>query len=152
MFDRREAILARLVEIATGIEGIAKVYRNKDEIPEKSRPAIVIWDADESADDSDPTGRPVGAPRRVGMTPEIYILLGSSPEDIGTSINLIRSRVIAAIYSDATLKGLTVNGEGIRYEGCATALSRGRSMEGEMGLSFTFTYLLSHAELLDVTA
>ena len=33
------------------------------------------------------------------------------------------------------------NGD-IRYEGCATALARGRMMEGEMGLSFTFTYVL----------
>ena len=35
----------------------------------------------------------------------------------------------------------------IRYEGCATALARGRSMEGEMGVSFSFTYVLRPEEL-----
>ena len=26
-------------------------------------------------------------PRRVGMTPEIYLMLGAKPEDVGTAIN-----------------------------------------------------------------
>ena len=32
-------------------------------------------------------------------------------------------------------------------KGCATALARGRSMEGEMGVSFSFTYVLRPEQL-----
>lgn len=150
--DHREAILSRLLEIAAGIEGVTKAYRNQDDIPEKSRPAIVILDGDEAADDGDPGRRPTTAPRRIGMTPEIYILLGSSPENVGSSINLIRARFVKAVMTDATLRGLTLDGDGIRYEGCATGLARGRSMEGEMGVSLTFTYVMRPEKLVeDVT-
>jgi hypothetical protein len=151
--DNREAILARLLIIAAGVDGVAKSYRNKDDVPETSRPAIVILDGDEGSDDSDPGRRPANAPRRIGMTPEIYILLGGTPATVGTDINLIRAKFVKAVMTDATLIGLTLDGVGIRYEGCATGLARGRSMEGEMGLSFTFTYLM-RPELLfeDVTA
>lgn len=150
--DNREGILARLLVIASGIDGVTNAYRNRDDIAETSRPAIVILDADEAADDSDPGRRPATAPRRVSMTPEIYILLGAVPADVGTSINLLRARFVKAVMTDATLLALTLDSVGIRYEGCATGLARGRSMEGEMGVSFTFTYVMRPDTLEDVTA
>jgi hypothetical protein len=45
------------------------------------------------------------------------------------------------------LAGLVGSSGEVRYEGCATALARGRSMEGEMGVSFSFTYVLRPEEL-----
>ena len=147
MTDRREMILARLLVIAKGIDGIAAAFRNRDEISEKQRPAIVILDADEAADDSDPSGRPSRSPRRVAMTPEIYILLGSKPEDLGTAINALRARLVTAVLTDDQLISLVGSNGDIRYEGCATALARGRSMEGEMGVSFSFAYVLRPQEL-----
>jgi len=147
MTDRRELILMRLLEIARGIEGVTSAFRNRDEISEKQRPAIVILDADEAADDADPVSRSSRAPRRVAMTPEIYILLGAKPEDLGNAINILRARFVKAVLTDAQL-GSTVGTNGdVRYEGCATALARGRSMEGEMGVSFSFTYVLRPEEL-----
>lgn len=150
--DSREAILARLLVIAAGVDGVTNAYRNRDDIAETSRPAIVILDADEAADDSDPGRRPAAAPRRVAMTPEIYILLGATPANVGTSINLLRARFVKAVMTDAPLIAMTLDGVGIRYEGCATGLARGRSMEGEMGVSFTFTYVMRPDTLEDVTA
>lgn len=147
MTDRREMVLARLLEIARGIEGIAAAFRNKDEISEKQRPAIVILDADETAEDTDPTSRPSRSPRRVAMTPEIYILLGAKPEELGTTINTLRARLVKTILADAQLAGIVGSNGDIRYEGCATALARGRSMEGEMGVSFSFAYVLRPEEL-----
>ena len=94
MTDRRELILMRLLEIARGIEGVTSAFRNRDEISEKQRPAIVILDADEAADDADPVSRSSRAPRRVAMTPEIYILLGAKPEHVGTEINALRAKFI----------------------------------------------------------
>ena len=147
MTDRREMILTRLLEIAVGVEGIVAAFRNRDEISEKQRPAIVILDADEAADDADPVSRPSRAPRRVAMTPEIYILLGAKPEDLGTAINTLRARFVKAVLGDAQLSLIVGSNGDIRYEGCATALARGRSMEGEMGVSFSFTYVLRPEEL-----
>ena len=147
MTDRREMILARLLEIAKGIDGVTAAFRNRDEISEKQRPAIVILDADEAADDADPAQRPSRSPRRVAMTPEIYILLGAKPEDLGTAINRLRARLVSAVLTDEQLIALVGSNGDIRYEGCATALARGRSMEGEMGVSFSFTYVLRPEEL-----
>lgn len=147
MTDRRELILVRLLDIAGGIEGIASAFRNRDEISEKQRPAIVILDADEAADDADPTTRPARSPRRVAMTPEIYILLGAKPEDLGAAINRLRARFVKAVLIDAQLASIVGTNGDIRYEGCATALARGRSMEGEMGVSFSFTYVLRPEDL-----
>ena len=147
MTDRREMILTRLLEIAVGLDGIFAAFRNKDEISERQRPAIVILDADEAADDADPASRPSRAPRRVAMTPEIYILLGAKPEDLGTAINSLRARFVKAVLGDAPLSLIVGSHGDIRYEGCATALARGRSMGGEMGVSFSFTYVLRPEEL-----
>ena len=147
MTDRRELILVRLLEIAKGIEGIAGAFRNRDEISEKQRPAIVILDADEAADDADPGSRPARSPRRVAMTPEIYILLGAKPEELGSVINALRARFVKSVLGDSQLGSIVGTNGDIRYEGCATALARGRSMEGEMGVSFSFTYVLRPEEL-----
>ena len=147
MADRREMILTRLLEIAVGVEGIVAAFRNRDEISEKQRPAIIILDADDAADDADPSSRPSRAPRRVAMTPEIYILLGAKSEDLGTAINTLRARLVKAILMDPSLLTILGSSGDARYEGCATALARGRSMEGEMGVSFSFTYVLRPEEL-----
>jgi hypothetical protein len=51
------------------------------------------------------------------------------------------------VLTDTTLADLVGTNGDVRYEGCATALARSRMMEGEMGLSFTFTYVLRPDEL-----
>jgi hypothetical protein len=149
MTDRRELILARLLGIAQALPGTAAAFRNKDEISDRQRPCIVILDADEAADDADPPGlaRRPNAPRRVGMTPEIYLMLGAKPEDVGTVINGFRAAFIKAVLMDSELASIVGNNGDIRYEGCATGLARGRNMEAEMGLSFTFSYILRPDEL-----
>ena len=103
MTDKREQILVRLLGIAQALPGIAAAFRNKDEISDRQRPCIVILDADEAADDADPSGlaRRPNAPRRVGMTPEIYLMLGAKPEDVGTAINGFRAAFIKAVLMDS---------------------------------------------------
>ena len=149
MTDKREQILVRLLGIAQALPGIAAAFRNKDEISDRQRPCIVILDADEAADDADPSGlaRRPNAPRRVGMTPEIYLMLGAKPEDVGTAINGFRAAFIKAVLTDPELASIVGSNGDIRYEGCATGLARGRNMEAEMGLSFTFSYILRPDEL-----
>ena len=146
--DKRETILARLVEIAAGLPGIATAVRNQDEISERSRPAIAVFDADESGDEA--TGRqdhPGRAPNLVVMTPEVLILLGTLPESVGSALNELRAKLVKAVLTDAQLIALTGANGRVCYAGCSTHLGHGRSMEGSMGVQFTFAYVLRPEQL-----
>ena len=141
--DTREAILNRLVEVGKDLAGIKTAKRNELDIQESDRPAFVVLDADESTDDSSfNRGRPARAPVIVGMTPECYLLIEEvDGANIGTTINDYRRRLIKAVLTDASLVALCKDGD-IRFEGFATGLASGRSMEGEAGISFSFHYVL----------
>lgn len=143
MSDVREAILSRLVEVAGKVNGINGAFRNAANLSDTKLPCVVIWDGDEAADDGDPP-RQAAAPRRVAMTPEISLAVAAEPELVGTELNKMRARLVSAILSDATLIGLTgiSPAGGIRYEGCATELHQGRTMQAVMSLRFSFTYVL----------
>lgn len=144
--DKRESILARLREIGEGVSGIVKAARNEGAIDEDDRPAIIVLDADEQSDEGD---RGDGRSFRVALSPQIFILLSGKPEDVGSQLNAFRAKLLAAIFSDATLRALVGINGGIRYEGCATGLATGRSMEGEMGLNLSFHYILKPADLIN---
>lgn len=146
--DKREAILTRLAEIAGGIAGIKTAVRNQDEVSERARPAIVIFDADEAADESSgERGRTGKSPNIVEMSPEVLILLGAPPETVGTALNAMRAKLIKAVLTDNDLAVLTGTNGGARYAGCSTHLGSGRSMEGSMTLQFAFTYVLRPDQL-----
>lgn len=137
----REDILARLTVVAAGLPGIATALRNSNATSDTNLPAIIVYDADEVADERDPPSRPTRTPRRVSMTPEILIKVVGVPESIGTAMNEILAELQTAVVADAALIALVKDGE-IRYMGCATQLAIGRAMIGEMGVSFSFTYIL----------
>ena len=149
MPDLREQILARLLEVAATVPDVSNVYRNRGGISETARPAAVVLDADEAVEDEDFGSRPARSPQRVVMTPEIFILVNDRAADIGMELNKLRRRMIRRVLTDATLIDLVGSNGGIRYAGCGTALAVGRSMEGEMALSFAFRYVLEPAELED---
>jgi hypothetical protein len=146
--DRREAILARLVELAESIDGINEVFRNPTNVPEEAVPAIVIFDGDETVEDADnDSRRPSNSPVRIGMTPEVYIVLGDKPENVGTLLNGLRFAFLKAVNTDAELMSLTGvdarPGIGdVRYNAGVTSLSVGREMFGDFAIQITFTYLL----------
>jgi hypothetical protein len=146
--DKRELLLQRLVDIASGLPGIATVTRNQDEISEHKRPAIAIFDADETADETaERQDHPGRAPNLVVMTPEVLILLGAAPESVGTALNEVRAKLIKAMLTDTELIALTGPNGRVRYAGCSTYLGHGRSMEGSMGVQFTFAYVLRPEQL-----
>lgn len=148
MTDIREDILARLVLVARGVSGINGAFRNGFDLDESKVPCVVIHDGDETADDADPF-RQAAAPRRVRMTPEIYVLVASDPETVGTQMNLYSRRLAKAILADSTLIALTGTSPvgDIRYEGCSTGLSKGRQVQGECRLHFSFGYVLRVSDL-----
>lgn len=144
--DKRESILQRLVEISAAIEGVATAVRNQDEISERSRPAIAIFDADESAAEHaiEHTGR---APNIVEMSPEVLILLGAKPETVGSALNSLRAKLIKAVLPDTQLIALAGPNGHVRYAGCSTHLGHGRSMEGSMSVQFSIAYVLRPEQL-----
>lgn len=145
--DTRELILDRLLTVAAGVAGVRKVARNQQEIADSELPAILIFDADEGADDRDPTSRPSIAYRRVAMMPEVRIMIGARSSDVGAGINALRAAFIKAVLTDDTLIGLTAERSGPRYEGCATQLKIGRSMQGDMLVMLRFAYYLKPSQL-----
>jgi hypothetical protein len=146
--DRRESILQLLVVIARSIEGIRNVYRNKTDISALQRPAIVIYDADESADErAFSRGRPTRSPNIIGLTPEIHLMAGRDSEAVGSDLNAMRMAFIKAVLNDADL-GLILGNNGVaEYMGCSTDLGQGRTAEGNMAVMFQFNYPLLPDEL-----
>lgn len=146
--DRREEVLARLLVIATELEGINKAVRNKKAISEDQRPGYMINDADEEADEREVgRGRGGASANLVTMTPEQVIVLGNVPEAVGTDLNTLRRAFVKAVLTDEALHEIVGSNGEIRYKGCATGLAQGRTMEGEMGIFITFTYPFLPSEL-----
>ena len=83
MPDTREEILARLVAIGSQVPGVTAAGRNRVALSETARPAIIVLDADEAAEEEEPRGRPGTAPQLVVMTPELFVLAGKPAAGIG---------------------------------------------------------------------
>lgn len=146
--DKREEILARLVAVATTVPGISTVVRNQDEISEHKRPAVAIFDADETTDEAaERQDHPGRAPNVVVMTPEVLILLGARPETVGTALNELRAKLVKAVLTDQPLINLAGPNGRVRYAGCSTHLGHGRSMEAAMDVQFSFAYVLRPEQL-----
>lgn len=146
--DRREEILARLLDVCGEIEGIKRAWRNKDELNEHERPCIRFWDGDEGQSESvTQNGHRGGGGHVYLMTPVVGIALGAAPEKVGTLLNEMRVKVIKAITTDAALLEACGRNGGIRYLGLNNAIEAGRAAEGEMLLQFAIAYPLIPAEL-----
>lgn len=138
--DKREDILARLFTILSGIRNITTVARNIDEMPEGSRPCIVLIDGDEARSDTS-RGKAMQTVVMV-MTPRIAIGVSNSPDNLGPDINAIRAKVLPAILGDATLATILGANGRITYDGLAGKLSQGSLMASDMELNFTIQYPL----------
>lgn len=144
--DRRELILARLLAVLTATEGVIKAVRNDLQAPEGKLPMVILLDGDEQSTQSDEgRGRPSIGPRIMNLMPEIYLIVQDG-ENAGPDLNSMRRRIIYNILHDEPLLALVKDRE-IRFEGVQTAMALGRAIAGEMGLDFTFPYVLRDAEL-----
>lgn len=154
--DYREAILARVEAIGTGLSLFTLVGRNKLRPSETQLPAYIVMDGGEETDARDPKDlRAARAPRRVRMRPSIIIYAGDTASNVGTDLNNFRKAVLNAIFTDATLigvpatqpgqaptQGLVLDQRSIDYLGCNPFFDMGRQVEGTMELHFEFTYAL----------
>lgn len=147
MTDRREAILSRLLDVLAGVDGVVLAARNRAEVSESRRPAIILLDADDEADEAiRGRGRPAFGPSRVEMTPEIWLLAGGAENNAGSELNTLRARIVRAVSTDAGLQALCLDGD-IFYAGCNSRFAAGRQIEGDMLIRFAFSYILNPQEL-----
>ncbi len=142
--DKREDILARLLTVLKGIEGVEEraVVRNKEDIAETLRPAIVMYDADEAQPENfsvEGRGRPPEGILVLELQPEIFIVVQKSAKDVGTALNELRAAVIKAVMTDAQLITLCRQ---IIYTGFTPSLAAGREMVGQARMHFSFQYVL----------
>lgn len=145
MSDNREAILARLQTLFESSMPGVNIFRNRLRIPDDKLPAVTILDGDETPGERKP-GRPANSPIIVYMRPEIYAFTDAVDDKVGPALNTLRRAVIKAVMNDNVLLGLCKDGE-VSYEGYSTGLAQGRSLEGEMAIAFSFTYVLRPASL-----
>lgn len=143
--DPRELIMARLDAICSGLAGIT-VYRNRPMSAEDAKPAIVIMEGDELADDGD-RNRHGLAPRRVTMTPSLFLLVSEQPEAVGSALSELRARVLYAVLSDSPLAAITADNRGAAYMGATVAMDNGRRIEGALEMTFALTYIMRPADL-----
>ena len=147
MADPRELILARLVVIAATVPGIRNTFRNQITLNDEEMPAISVLDGDEKADETDPADRGPKGPRRMIMLPQMLIYLPKKASLVGTSLNGFRALLIDAVADDSVLTAMTTKERGARHMTTQTALAWGRSMLGEMGVSFAIPYVAFPGQL-----
>lgn len=142
----RETILARLLAVALETDGIAAAARNAADVPGLTRPAIIINDGSDVVTDH-PAGERLSRRQRRALTPEIMILAAAAEPNVGTLLNLLCDRFVAALTADAALlaaigadaAGRTAVGE-IRYDSCVLEPAVADSKERRLLLSLVFTY------------
>ena len=144
--DRRESILARLLEIAAGITGITRALRNQENVSGRIGPTIGLWDGDESSL-TETRGARDTSPRLIEMTPEFRVFEDATAATVGTSLNGFRAAIIKAVLSDAQLQGFVGNNGGMFYRGLSTETRTGERIEGGVSLTFALQYPLIIDEL-----
>lgn len=146
MAGKREPIIARLLTILDTVVGAA--LRNQSVTSETRRPIALLFDSDEQTDDGDPVrNRPSHAPRRVEMTPEIFVLLGAKTATIGTVMNATLDAVVKAVLTDAELISILGTSGSMSYDGMLSSLAQGRVRDANLSIGFTFRYMLVPGDL-----
>lgn len=144
--DKREQILARLLELCAGLTGIVSARRNVLDVPFLERPALVVQDGSEERLDGPVSDNRSGV-TRLEATPQVWLLIRGAAEDAGPLMSLFRARLLYVIATDPTLRNLTGTVGGIRYEGCTVSEPSAETKEPRMDLNFTFTYTLKLSDL-----
>lgn len=165
MPSKREQILQRLEEVMSEEYIQAQtVVRNRALRREDDRPSISILDGDERArltgdtGGRGPTGRPIGLPQLMTMTPQVFFIpkellptnqtIGVSPENIGSIVNSYADIIVRTVIQDAVLQSLVGSNGSITLTLVETDLKSGGALQGQCRLDFAFTYLMDPSEPL----
>lgn len=144
--DKREQILARLLQICGTLSGIAAAGRNVLDVPALARPALVVQDGSEERLDSPQSDNRSGV-TRFELNAQIWLMVRGAATNVGPLMSMFRSRLVLAIASDMTLRDLTGTVGGIRYDGCTVSEPTPETKEPRMDLNFGFVYTLAMSDL-----
>lgn len=152
MVDTRELILARLLVVLEGIEGVyvysdgpKAVRRNVDDVPGQQRPAIILLDGAEEID-SNTTARRRGN-WRMELAPVVAILVGADAPNSGPLLSMFRARVITAVVTDTDLWELVGTSGEVDFTGVDRVPATPESREARLEINFVFRYLLKLSDL-----
>jgi hypothetical protein len=156
-FDKREAILQRMLAILTTITGPAvvdgqvSIFRNRGEVPVEKLPAIVLLDGREVIKVSTASRGGILAPTIFTLEPQVFVVLKPredvNNDGIGEELSDYRMKLLKAFTSDDSLIAmLGANGE-MQYLGFETDMQTGSTMLGQMQMNFTLSYVLNPSDL-----
>jgi hypothetical protein len=148
MIDKREQLLAQMFVVLTAIPGVVNSFRNRGELPEDKRPAIVLLDGTEEVR---PPQNVKGGARLLGpimcsLKPQVFALLvpdGPQNTGKGQELSAFRMQILKAVLTDPTLKALCGTNGSITYDSMSTDMQTGSSMEGQLQINFTLAYVLN---------
>jgi hypothetical protein len=145
MTDLREDILARLLEVLTGVPNIRTAVRNDVDIVEDKLPAITVFDGDEETNGAeDRSARLSNRPYVARMMPEIVV---QELHAAGSELSTLRREIIRRVLTDAVLIEQVGSNGAIRYVGCQTDFGWLREKFNAMNVQFVFQYPLKIEEL-----
>lgn len=147
MADLREQILARLAVLCAAVTGVVAVARNRTDVPLTQRPAVLVNGGAEQMLSSPRPAARFSQVQLMELTPGITLLVRSEDADAGALMSLFRGRLVNAILSDATLRGIVSTNGAIRYDGCNEVDPTPESKEPRLELQIVFVYPLRLADL-----
>lgn len=139
MADIREEALKRLVVIAAGVQGIVAADRNKSDVPENRRPAVLIQDGSEQFV-SAPRSETLMRAQMMELSPAIWIRVNTKPEEAGPLLSVLRNRLMKAISADAALQAIITSNGYLRFEGSTVPEPPPQGFEQRMDLNVVIGY------------
>ncbi len=99
------AILARLVATGMQVPGVVRAGRNRIGLSETARPAIVVLDADEAAEEEGRASRPAHRRNSSSSRRSSACLSDKGGPAIGAELNAFRRRMVCRELTDGPLLG-----------------------------------------------
>lgn len=143
MPDTREAILARILEIAKTVPGVVHAQRNEIGLSREQQPGIVLLDGDEAVYRTVKTPAPRLPPQIMRMRFGLFLQVKDKKpinEGVGTLLNTIRLATIKKLATDPVLQTLIGTNGAMEYTGAITDLKAGAAISGEMNLEVSCNY------------
>lgn len=150
----REQILARLLAVLKGIDGIKDAVRNQPDVKTEAtgrasglvRPAATLQDGTETFKDAAQNER-FSRQQMMELRPEIHILVGANADDQGTVLNLFLGRALKAIITDSELQAMFGGSGSMLYEESVLVPQGPEAREARIELTFVFTYSFKVSDL-----
>ena len=159
MTDKREEILAYLETSLATVEGIVELYRDRGDLTNFQRPAIMLLDGTEDVrTEQAGTNLRSMAPAVYTLRPEIFLIARSRDDMSNTTLNGVaapigpelsdwRIKILKKISRDINLVTLLGPNGQVQYMGSETDMRTDNTLEGMILFHFAFSYVLDPAKL-----